>query len=144
MYKVFALPLIAFALLTACQNTPALMSPLASANVQAASNPKALNPNDTSDPRYSFRKPTAVLTIDPYTSSDWDTIQVHLKTFFAKYVDKNDIFNYQIIKVSNADLYNVNIYGGNQEFVMNRILPDLRFYLEQRMRFDKISYTKGY
>lgn len=137
--RAIALSLFALTTLAACQSNQAVpMAPnVAPALVQAAS--ADLNAS------YSFRKPTAYLKVDLYVTDDKATAQAHIKEFFAKYVDKNDIFNYQTVQDdTKSDLFTINIYGGNQEFVMQKLLPDLRFYLNQRMRFDNLNIYKGY
>jgi len=133
--------------LSACATGPApiLNAAQPTQGLQAASVPKGLNPTTPSNSRYGFRKPTALLKVDLYSTSHKDLAQKHIKEFFARYVDKNDIFNYQILQnESDSDKFTVNVFGGKQDFVYGTLLKDLKFYLQQRMRFDNLAYYTGY
>jgi len=138
--KKLAFVLIPMTLIaTACQSAPvpnlAARTPV---NLQAANASPDLNAS------YSFRKPTGILKVDLYSSSDKSIAQEHIKTFFAKYVDKNDIFNYQTLQNdTETDKFVINVYGGNKDFVYKKILQDLKFYLNQRMRFDSLNTYTG-
>jgi hypothetical protein len=150
MKKSFFTILSASLVLVACQSnvSPLATAPRVNPTLQAASaptipqikNPSGL-PQDASqaDPLYSYRKPVGGVFVDLYNNSDRDMVTNHIKDFFRKYVDKNDIVNYQFVNVDNtSDQFRVNIYGGNHKFVNERILPDLVSYVNQRARFDKI------
>ncbi len=138
--KKLSLVLIPITLMaTACQSTPAPnLAARAPVSLQAASAAADLNAS------YGFRKPTGILKVDLYSTSDKEVAQGHIKTFFAKYVDKNDIFNYQTLQNdTEADKFVINIYGGNKDFVYGKLLQDLKFYLNQRMRFDGLNTYTG-
>lgn len=139
--KKLALLLIPAALLaTSCRSaqTPNL-------TVRPPATLQAANASDDLSASYGFRKPTGILKVDLYSSGDKSIAQEHIKTFFAKYVDKDDIFNYQTLQNdTESDKFVINIYGGNKEFVYTKILQDLKFYLNQRMRFDSLSTSVGY
>ena len=91
--------------------------------------------------RYSFRKPVGTMKIDMYIAEDREGVNKAIKEFFAKYVDQNDIVNYQMIEQqNNTDVFFLNIFGGNKDFVLNRLLPDLKVYLMQRSRFDSLHH----
>lgn len=144
LMKKLSLFAISTLILTSCNTAPVALTP-APANLQAASVPQGVKPAQDMNARYGFRKPTAYLMVDLYVTDDKAQAQALIKEFFAKYVDKNDIFNYQTLQSqSETDKFTINIYGGNQDFVYKKLLPDLKFYLQQRMRFDKLSYYTGY
>ncbi|PKL77159.1 MAG: hypothetical protein CVV27_06610 [Candidatus Melainabacteria bacterium HGW-Melainabacteria-1] len=127
---------LSVSILSACQGPTALSPrPLQAANVSSASAPAPV------DARYSFRKPVGTMKFDLYHSSDRTAVNAAIKEFFRKYVDQNDIVNYQMVDQQGVnDAFFLNIFGGNKDFVLNRLLPDLRGYLQQRSRFDSISF----
>lgn len=122
--------------LSACQQAPvaALRQNPASFQRANASLEKQLTP-DSQDERYSFRRPVASLYMKFSYGSQRAQAEELVKEFMRKYVDQNDIVNYQFTHVDSSDPVGyVNIFGGNADFVKNRLLPDLKFYLSQRVQ----------
>lgn len=136
--------LSASVLLVACTgNNPAMLR--ANNTVKAANASPATqvqNSSNQSDPRYGFRRPVATMEINMFSGSDREMVMNHVKEFMRKYVDQNDIVNYQALtqEGGSQEILFLNIFGGNTEFVLNRLLPDLKYYLNQRARVYKITH----
>lgn len=120
--------------LSACGAAPQIIAPPAAPLLRA--NTPQVNAN------YTFRKPIASLYLDFYVSSDKEQGLELFKEFVRKYLDDNDIVNYQIVEQNGGnDIVTINIFGGNKEAVSQKILPDVLYYLRQRVRFDKAYVT---
>jgi hypothetical protein len=143
-------------LLVACQTpTPLAVSPRGIPALQAASNPKtaqqapliqtptALPANASqAEALYGFRRPVGTMEVNMFSAGDRELVMTHVKEFFRKYVDQNDIVNYQVLSQEGGDgqIFFLNIYGGKTEFVLNKLLPDLKYYLNQRVRVYKLTH----
>lgn len=142
-------------LLVACQvPTPLAVAPGSALGLQAAStaktaagpqiqNPAALPTNPAQiGALYGFRRPVGTLEVNMYSAGDRENVLNHIKEFFRKYVDQNDIVNYQVINQENGSdqIFFLNIFGGKTDFVLNKLLPDLKYYLNQRVRVYKLSH----
>ena len=140
MKQILSFAILSILLLSACQSGPRpVLSQAAPRQLQAA---KAA-PQPSGQLRYSFTRPTGTLFVDLYhdTPEEKQTALRLIDDFFGRYIDKGDIESYHVVAVSNrSDEFNVNVYGGVREFVFQRLLPDLQFYLKQRARFDKVDY----
>ncbi len=146
-------------LLVACQApTPLAISPRGNTALQAANaaktaqqapqiqNPTALPANASqAEALYGFRRPVGTMEVNMFSSGDRELVMTHVKEFFRKYVDQNDIVNYQVLSQEGGDgqIFFLNIYGGKTEFVLNKLLPDLKYYLNQRVRVYKLSHYAG-
>ena len=121
--------------LSACGTAPQMMAPPTTPMLRANQAPQ-FNAN------YSFRKPQGSITFRfDYGGQRTEGIEV-FKSFMRKYVDKNDIFNYQTIEKSCSGDYCVtfNIFGGDKDFIKNSLFPDVRDYVRQRVETDHVSY----
>lgn len=134
LYAFFALSLA----LTACQSAPQMLPPVATTPMLRANAPQSA----PISAQYSFRKPVASLFLDFYSSTDRSQGLDIFKEFVRKYLDDNDIFNYQIVEQNGGkDIVTINIFGGNKETVSKKILPDALYYLKQRVRFDNYGIS---
>ncbi|PIQ25262.1 hypothetical protein COW36_19995 [bacterium (Candidatus Blackallbacteria) CG17_big_fil_post_rev_8_21_14_2_50_48_46] len=152
--RQFIMLSLSFSILAACQGpTPLAVAPrsLQAASVSRASAPQIQNPTQAlptnanqADALYGFRKPVGTMKIELYSSTqtvDRESAMLHIKEFFRKYVDQNDIVNYQVVNKDGVpDTFFINIFGGNKTFVVQKLLPDLRYYLTQRTRIRNLDY----
>lgn len=115
--------------LSACGTGPQMMSPPAAPTLRANTAP-------TFNANYSFRKPQGTLNLKFDTTKDREQGLEFFKAFMHKYVDKDDIFNYQIVETTSTYEVNINIYGGDKEFVKGKLLRDVLYYLRQRVDID--------
>jgi len=136
--SIFALMSLSL-VLAACQSGPTAMMPMqAPAPMMRASAPQSA----PVQANYTFRKPVATLYLDFYGSADRTKGLELFKEFVRKYLDDNDIVNYQIVEQTGGnDVVHINIFGGNKDAVVKNILPDALYYMKQRVRFDKSYVT---
>jgi hypothetical protein len=141
--SIFALISLAL-ILTACQSSPTVNLPsMQGPNPSVLANASQATPVQA---KYSFRKPQGVLYLDFDGEYDKNKGFELFKEFMRKYTDDNDIFNYQIVEARDAKYgygYNINIYGGEKEFVLKKLLPDILFYLKQRVKFDNYGVREA-
>lgn len=144
MKRHLVLSILSLISLSACQGAmPTALAPrsLQAANARTAAAAPLARQTAEAQQRYSYRKPVATMKIDLYHSADRPVVNELIKEFFAKYVDENDMVNYQLVDQNgNADIFFVNIFGGNQDFALKRLLPDLKIWLSQRSRFDNVHF----
>lgn len=134
--SIFALMSLSL-VLAACQSGPTTMMPAMQGPVPMT---RANAPqSEPVQANYTFRKPQGILYLDFDGEYDKNQGLELFKEFMRKYTDDNDIFNYQIVESRDAKYgygYNINIYGGEKDFVLKTLLPDVLFYLKQRVKFD--------
>lgn len=137
--SIFALMSLSI-LISACQAGPnPMMMPMSRPAPIAPL--QAMNAEQPIQAEYSYRKPQASIAFRFKYGNQRTQGIAFFKEFMRKYVDKNDIFNYQTVEKACGSDYCVtfNIFGGNADFIKSTLLVHVRDYVRQRVDVESAS-----